>query len=238
MKMLLSLLISVLFCVNCYSQPPTIGRVSPVASATTGCGGVASVTIVNQQYYANKLYIAVVFSTGTTDYGDNIVSSGVTWDTLSQIGNSTRRISVYRTYVTSGTTVNTTAGWTSAADGISLHIFEIANLSSSNNGANCIAEVVHDSATSSTTASITMSSAYNGGVLAFYSSNISVFGGTVESGWTESIDWGCGATIVNGFYCMFRENTTDNTPSTTMSSSTWIGTAVRIKGGRRIFSSN
>jgi hypothetical protein len=65
-------------------------------------------------------------------------------------------------------------------------------------------------------------------VVAFYIDGINGFNGTAEAGWTEDADFGYN-TPASGTYLMHWIATSDNTPTTTISSDNWSGWAAELK---------
>jgi len=208
-----------------------------------GCSGVGIVAkaLVGANFTANNLYLVTVMSDSSQSFGTLTGTGGETWVALSQIGNSTRKLQVYRCMPTSNITTTVTAGFSfgNYPNMVDLRIYEIANVQTGANGANAIVQVVSDSATGADP-TITMAAlGQRNGVIALFSNNTNPFGGTAESGWSENIDTGCetyvGSAYTNGNYIMTRINGTDNTPQVTKTSSTWLGTSIELRqSGRRI----
>jgi hypothetical protein len=234
-------LIFILFPVFSYGQV-TITKVT--GSGEHNCAGTAFTGIQhnNITLTQDKLYLAVVFADSSNNFGSNILSTSFTWDTVAQVGNFTRRISIYRCVPSSTTTTDDPAAtWTfgNYPNMIDFTIWEITGVPMTNNGANAIVQSVKDSATASTTALITLASLQpRASVFSCFTNSLNPFGGSVESGWTERIDLGCAtfplSTNISGQYIMTRIGTTDNTPSATVSTCDWLGVALELRAsGRR-----
>jgi hypothetical protein len=239
---LMKKLIFLLFPVFSYGQV-TITKVTTAGELTCNGAGIIGVTHNNVALTQDKLYLAIVIADSTNNYGGNITGTSHTWDTVSQVGNFSRRISVYRSVPASSTTTDDpTVSFTfgNYPNAIHFTVWEITGVPMTTNGADAIVQSVKDSALASTTATITMASLLNGraSVFAVFGNNLNPFGGSVESGWTEQVDGGCAtfpsSTYIGGFYIMTRISTTDNTPTTTVSSSDWHGVALELRAsGRR-----
>jgi hypothetical protein len=207
------------------------------------CSGVGLISIQhnNVPLTQGKVYLAVVFADSTNNYGNNIAATSFTWDTVAQVGNFKRRVSIYRCAPSSSTTTddpNAVFAFGNFPNLIDFTIWEITGVPTTNNGADAIIQLIKDSATSSTTALITLAAIRNNAaVFTCFTNSLSPFGGSVESGWTERVDDGCAtfpsSTNKSGQYIMSRIGTSDNTPSATISSSDWIGVAIEFRGGRR-----
>ena len=222
-------LIFILFPVFSYGQI-SINKTFQTASTVTS--DVLSFGIADKVYTAGKLYIVFAAATGA----DNpIVCNGttLTWTTVLNYGDATRRIGVYRCIpgsTTAGTEDILMNGWTGSCTGFSFAVWEVT-------GADATTPIQQLNSDSQTGAdpSITLSALQSSrsAVVSFFFNDANPFGGTPESGWTEDFDNGY-STPTAGTYLMSRTTTTDNTPTVTASSSTWIGMAFEIKAaGRR-----
>lgn len=246
MKKLLFISLFFISCKYDYAQI-TITKVTSAEHACSGAG-VVGTQHNNIAFDEGSLYLAVVFSDSSTNYGNNIGSTSFTWDTVLQIQSHTRRIEVLRCMPTSSTTTDDPLknfSFGSYPNNIDFIIYKITGVPLGDNGANAIVQVAVDSATGANPTISTMSSIpSNAGVMALFINNSSsTFSGTPESGWTESFDNGCitfpAAVYKDGTYVEYRVNTSDNTPSVTAASSDWIGAAIELKSSlRRIIITN
>lgn len=181
---------------------------------------------------AGKLYLFVTGMTGASSFG-TITASTQTWNTVSQVGNSTRRLAVYRCMPTETVTLeDVSLGSFGGCTGYFVALYEISNVKTTGaNGADAIVQAVSNTGTASANPSISMASltGNTNAVMAFFTNSLNPFGGTPESGWTEDFDSGY-ATPDNGSYIMHRLNTTDNTPTVTASASDWAGIAIELIG--------
>jgi hypothetical protein len=234
-------LIFILFPVFCYGQV-TITRATSSGEHNCSGAGLVSVQHNNITLTQDKLYLAVVFADSTNVYGSSVTSTSFTWDILAQVGNFKRRVSIYRCVPSSTTTTDdplVTFPFGDFPNMIDFTIWEITGVPMTNNGADAIIQSVKDSATSSTTALITLATLQpRASVFTCFTNSLNPFGGSVESGWTEQVDQGCatfsGSTNISGQYIMTRIATTDNTPSATVSSSDWLGVSIELRAsGRR-----
>jgi len=202
--------------------------VSTDANATSFSRGPTTFT-------ANKLYLWVTMTTGTTNPG-TVTSTTLTWDNVISTGNSTRRISVWRCLPTSTATGETVTLGTfgGGSTGYSEFLIEVTGMQLGANGANAIIQAVSGGATGADP-SITMATlSQRNAVIAAFFNDANPFGGAAESGWSEV--WDSGYTPpTSGVYDMQRINTSDNTPTVTSASSTWIGIAIELRqDGRRV----
>ncbi len=191
----------------------------------------------SKTFTAGRLYLFVAMTTGTTNPGTISGTTSSTWTSVVATGNSTRRIQVFRylpASTISGETVNI-GTFGGGSTGYSTIIIEITGaVTTGSNGADAILQTGTGGATG-TNPSITLGSGATNGnaIISLFFNDANPFGGTEESGWTETNDDGY-STPTAGGYTMTRTNTTDNTPTVTASSSTWIGVAIELKSsGRR-----
>lgn len=189
----------------------------------------------NLTFTTGRMYILVVLVTGAANDGV-VTSASNTWDAAGSVGDVTRRIQAFTTIST--TTITEQANYNtfgSTATGFAIGVFEVTGFTTSSG---VVKQVAYGGATGSDP-SITMASLNpNSGVFSAFMSNTNPFGGTPETGWTEHIDGGYD-TPTAGTYFMYRGSTTDNTPTVTAASSTWIGLAIEIAANkRRITQSN
>lgn len=237
MKKLFTILLILCFH-SCFSQ---VAITQHRNSFSCSGAGLVGATIVDITLTAGNLYVLVVMSDSSNNYG---ARSGTieTWEPVSETGNFTRKIGIYRCMPTTTTTDgDLTVSWTfgNSPNMLSFTIFQVTGAALGANGANAIDQIVTGSGTASANPTITMATIRNNGaVLAAFSNSTNTFSGTPEGGWTESIDNGCttypGSAYINGVYVMYRTPTSDNTPTVTASASDWIGVALAIRGGRRV----
>ena len=204
---------------------------SNTAFSTTGIGSIVSPTLT-----AGRLYILLVGV--SNDLGApatvSLAGTGQTWTLIDQIvSSSSRRIAAYRYAATSTTTSNINFSYTGTQDGAWCTLFEVVGaVMTGTNGSDAIVQAP-TSNTGGPDPTITMSALLNrASVIIAFSNNANPFIGTVESGWTEAIDNGY-ATPDMGAYAMYRNNTSDNTPTVTASSTDWAGIAIEIKAAGR-----
>ena len=220
----------------CYGQAITITVGSTISSCPAGCcvlgidNDVATLT-------AGHLYLFVVETTGqlplTFSSGD-----GNPWDTLIQIGNATRNITIYKFMPTTSSSNDLLSIKWATATGALTKSYDITGVPIGNNGDNAIVQVVSSSGSASANPSITMAAVRNGNaVITFWLNDANPFSGTPESGWTENYDDGC-VEVPSGYYSMQKIGGSDNTPTVTSGASTWIGLAIELRGGRRITIAN
>lgn len=193
---------------------------------------------LDQTLTAGKLYLFVTGMTGASGYG-TITSSTQTWDVVSQVGDATRRLAVYRCMPVSTVTLeDISLGSFGGSTGYFTALYEISNVKTTGtNGADAIVQAVSNTGTATANPSVTMAALTGGSnaVMALFTNSLNPFGGTVEAGWTEDFNSGY-ATPDNGSYIMHRVLTTDNTPTVTAASSDWAGIAIEfaVTGRRRI----
>jgi hypothetical protein len=232
-------LLFLLFPIFSYGQV-TITKVTSSGEATCSGAGIVSVVHNNIALTTDKLYIAVVFADSTNSYGTAPTGTSFTWDIVSQSGNNTRRISIYKTLPTSSTTTEdptVTFSFGSFPNFIGFHIYEITGIVLGNNGNDAVIQAVTNSATGADP-NVTLAALGRSAVISFFSNDRDIFAGAPESGFTENIDNGCttypASSFINGHYVMYDASTNDNTPTVTSASSTWIGAALEIRAsGRR-----
>ena len=196
------------------------------ATGLAGFGAFSAKTLT-----ANKLYISINVM-GNTNNTPTYTSTSLTWNTLIDYSDGTRRIFII--YCMPTATVNnedlTIFRVGNSISGFCRGTWEFSGVPTGSNGANAIEYSATNSGTSADP-SVTLSSFKNSFVGSVFSNNATPFSGTEESGWTEDFD-DDGDT--NGFYVMSRSNTVDNTPTVTSASSTWIGAAFVIRQLRRL----
>jgi hypothetical protein len=200
------------------------------------CVPLVNATIFNATLTVGKLYLYIAISGGSDQYGTFTSSDGNNWQVVSQSGNNTRRIEVYRfepQSTTSTDDLKSEWGFGHYPNSLYQAMYEVDGAQLGGNGANAIKQVVTDG-TTGTDPSITMAAlGQRNAVLSLFANSLNPFGGTPESGWTEMYDNGCSSP--NGFYVMQRVNGADFTPTVTASSSDWIGVAIELRqSGRRV----
>lgn len=232
----LAFILSVLFSLNCCSQI-TITKYTSEGIVCTS-GGTLGVTFTDIPFTAGHLYVLVNMIDSTSNYGSR---SGIseTFDVIGEFGNFARRIGIYRMVPnSSSSTEDLTVSWSSSfPGGIRSTVYDIAGVPPSiDNGASDISQFVIDSSNSANP-TITLAPIHSGSaILSVFINNTNPFSGSPESGWTEIIDGGCttSGTYTIGYYHMDRTSTSDNTPTVTASSSTWMGIALEFIGTRRV----
>ena len=224
-------LLTILFFIPvvCFSQM-TITP-SNIGFSSTGVGTIVAPTLTS-----GRLYILIVgVSNGAgTPATVSLTGTGQTWTLIDQIvSTSDRRIAAYRYAPTSTTTSDINFSYTGTQDGAWCTLFEIVgSVTSGTNGSDAIVQAP-TSNTGGPDPTIAMSALLNrASVIIAFTNNVNPFNGTVESGWTEAIDNGYG-TPDTGAYAMYRNNTSDNTPTVTASSTDWAGIAIEIKAAGR-----
>lgn len=234
----LLVILSLCFCIKSNSQ---ISINTAFTGYTTSTTDVSAFGHANKTYTAGRLYLFIGSTTGTANAGTISGTTSSTWTSIVDIGNSTRRIQIFR-FMPSTTIVNETVNlgtFGGSSTGYTTVILEISGVDQSGtNGSGAIYQTV-TGGTTGTDPSITMAAtSTNNGIITFFYNDANPFGGTPESGWTEVNDDGYSTPSAGG-YTMTRINTTDNTPTVTAASSTWIGAAIEIKSGlRRIIITN
>ncbi len=221
-------LIFLLFPVFSYGQITSI-----TSSSGYNTAGFASIT---PGMIGGKLYLLFI---GTSNAGGtpatvSIAGTGQTWTELVTAGGvvnatSGKRLQVFMSAPASNNANATNFTYTGVQDGGFVIEYEITGAKTTGtNGADAIVQAVGGQAnTANPNASI--SSLQTGASMIFALINdANHFGGTPESGWTESEDGGY-ATPNTGGYGMYRINTTDNTPTVTAASSNWAGIAIELK---------
>lgn len=211
-------------------------KVYPENISINNYGNVATVvsftnfTINGNNFIAGRLYIFFITTTkATTPEVPTMSGTGQTWDQISSVANSTQRTTAFRFYATANNTNDTTVSVGPNQTSFIQNKIEITGMvTTGTNGADAIVQSVSNSTTGADP-SLTLAgiSNPNNAVIAVFTNNANPFGGTPESGWTESYDGG--NTIPAGGYVMHRLKTTDNTPTVTAASSTWLGIAIEIK---------
>lgn len=197
----------------------------------------SAIGVSNKTYTAGRLYLYITATTGTTNPGTISGTTSSTWNTVVSIGNSTRRIQIFRflpTTTITGETVNI-GGFGGAMSGSALAIWEISGADQSGtNGSGAIVQVVDNSGSPSADPSITLAaiSKNKNAVISLFINDINPFGGTPESGWNEYFEGGYDDPAT-GVYLMDRSTTTDNTLNVTASSSNWIGVGIEIMSAFR-----
>jgi len=194
---------------------------SPLSATTTNA---TSFGVTNATFTAGKLYIFIAAPTGTTNNG-TLTTTSTTWTSVVNVGDATQRIQIFKfkpsTTVT-GEAVNL-GTFGGGSTGYATGIWEIS-------GADDVIQSTSQAATTGSNPSLTLSSLANSnsGVIAVFANNANTPTGSAEGGWTEDFDAGYNSPT-SGCYVMSRLATTDNTPSYTASSSTWLGVALEIK---------
>jgi hypothetical protein len=199
---------------------------------TAGVGSTVSFP-----FEAGKLYIAFMFVTNSAGSPAvaSITGTGQTWTSIADItfntiatGNS--RLQAFRHYSTTTHTDNITYGYTGTQDGSGVIILEVSNaVNTGTNGADAIVQIVTNRADATSNPNVTMAAltGSHNGVAAAFMNQTNPFTGTAEAGWFETEDNGYN-TPTTGGYCMYRNTTTDNTPTVTAASSNWGGIAIEI----------
>lgn len=212
-----------------------IGTFTNHITGTATTTDATSYSIGSTSYVASTLYIAMIWVSGANNDGE-LVGTGLNWVKIGSVGDATKRIVVFRTVpITSTTTANTFQSFGSTGTGSHIRIWSNNNRVFNRNGATAVEQVATASGTSTTPTvdfPAAMSSTINY-VLALFMNEQNPFTGTVEAGWTESGDVGY-TTPDMGLYYMRRGTTSDDTPSTTITSGSWIGIAIEFTTPRRI----
>ncbi len=205
---------------------------------TAGVSSIGSITM-----NAGNLYI--IFTGTSNDAGTvatvSLAGTGQTWTEITSAGGVTnggnrKRLQAFRVAPTStnSNTINIT--YTGVQDGGWAQLYEITGCDvSGTNGSNGIVNNNVGSANGANP-TLTLSTAIlNRGMVVFALANgTNPFTGSPESGFTELLDGGY-ATPNTGGYLMYMANTTDNTPTVTMSSDNWAGIAIELRAsGRRV----
>ena len=209
---------------------------------TLGVGSINSVT-----FTAGTLYI--LFAGTSNDAGTvaTVTPSGTgqTWDEINSAGGvvnggNRKRIQAFHYAPTSTSGSNTiNISYTGVQDGGWVALYKITGCDvTGTNGSNAILSSQIGSANSANPTLTLSSLPSNAAVIFGVINGVNPFTGIEESGWTESLDNGY-ATPNTGGYIMYRTNTSDNTPTVTMSSDNWAGFAIGIKSAaRRIIITN
>src|SRR5687768_15739396 len=205
----------------------TITAVTTPENITTNA---SAFSYADQTLTEGKLYLFVAGMTGASGYG-TVAGTTLTWDVVSQVGDATRRLAVYRCMPTSTVTLeDITLNSFGGCTGYFVALYEISGvITTGTNGANAIVQAVSNTGTASANPTVTMAALTGtiNAVISFFTNSLNPFGGTVESGWTEDFNSGY-ATPDNGSYIMHRLTTTDNTPTVTASSSDYAGIAIEF----------
>jgi hypothetical protein len=213
---------------NYVSAQISIGWVSPLSATTSNASsfGYSSATLL-----PGKLYFFIGITTGTTNPG-TLSSTTQTWSSIVSIGDATRRLQIFRcmpTTTVTGEAINLSS-FGGGSTGYIVGLMEVSGVvTTGTNGADAIIQTVTAGPTTSANPSITMAaiSSNRNSVIAIFGNNTNVFGGAQEAGWNEDSDIGYN-TPISGGYMMSRHLTTDNTPSITVSSTTWLGAAIEL----------
>lgn len=227
----------ILFLISCKCEAQI--NISNAAGLACSSTNATAVGYSDRVYTAGKLYLFVLMTTGATNPG-TISGTTLTWSEVITTGNSTRRIQIYRAMptVTTASTEDLLANnFGGAITGYAAALYEITGIpTTGTNGSDAIVQAVSGGATGADP-SITMAAISNNrsAVISAFFNDANPFNGTPESGWEEAGDCGYDTPDAGG-YVMTRLLTTDNTPTVTASSSTWIGVAIELaSAGRRIF---
>ena len=209
-------------------------------------GDTVKVVTYRNAMNVGKLYIVIV---GTSNDAGTVATvslsgTGQTWDEISSAGGvvnggNRKRIQAFRFSPSSTNTNTISITYTGTQDGGWVQLYEIGGVDvSGTNGVNAIVQSNVGSANSADPTLTLSALQLRASVLFAVINGTNPFGGTPESGWTESIDAGY-ATPNTGGYIMYRTNTSDNTPTVTMSSDNWAGFAIEFKASfRRIIITN
>lgn len=208
-------------------------------SSTLNCSGsgVIGQTASNYNFVANRVYFffVTVYQTNNTPS----CTSGQSLTTVTSAGNFHRKIHVFSYAPSANATQNITFnyGLSGAPKSGGWVMYYVDGAPYTNNGADAIVQAVVDSATGADPEINTMSTFLPAAsVVAVIANDHNPFGGSIESGWTEDLDEGClegGGTESKGRYAMSRRNTTDNTPSATVTSSSWVGIAIEVRNRKK-----
>lgn len=230
----------ILLLISCKGESQVVINTGFVAVQVTTSNS-SSFGIGGANFTAGKLYLFIAMTTGTTNNG-SISSTSTTWTNVINTGNSTRRIQVFRCIptVNASSEVVLIGTFGSSATGYAFDCWEITGIDATGtNGENAIIQAVAGGTTGADP-SISMAAFASGrssGIGLFFNS-VNPFAGTAESGWTEDVDGGYDDPVT-GAYFMYRNLTSDNTPTVTAASSDWIGVGIELKpSGRRIFNTN
>jgi len=224
------------------------GQATITAIVTSGNFTTGQSVSFTQTKTVGRLYIVVVgiSNGGGTPATVALTGTSETWTELGTAGGALNttvqaRVQAFRFNCTSTLINNVTSfTFTGSLDGDWFIVYEITNvLTTGTNGADAIVQVVASNNNSDTNPTITMASlSGRASVIAVFTNDLNPFNGTVESGWTEDEDDGF-ATPNRGGYAMSRQNTSDNTPSVTVASSSWAGFAIELRASfRRIIITN
>jgi len=214
----------------------TITNGSSQASCNVTLGNGSSI-LSNRNLEANHLYILVscANSVSATTFSS---SDGNNWWMVDSINDGSRKIIIWAFMPTTTTTTDDlTVTYSSPfPTSVAYAFYDVANAQTGADGRNAIIQSAENSGTGADP-SITLNSLnQRNAILASYFNNRDDFTGSPESGWTENNDIGCtDGAAVGGYYAMSRVNTTDNTPTVTSASSTWLGIAIELRqSGRRV----
>jgi hypothetical protein len=212
-----------------YSALATYNNTTGGTSFTTGSASSTS----------GSLLLAFVHNVlGSAPTTPTFSGHGLTWDqvatvTFNTTGTPLNRVTVFRAWVTTGTSGTFVAsfGATSQTGGY-VRVIQIQGTidGSGNNGSSCIAQFPTNSANATANPNITMSALHSSGASAVFfcfGNDINVFGGTAETDWNEVDDVGFN-TPATGSYFGYRIATVDNTVTVTRAASDWGGIAVEV----------
>jgi len=204
----------------------------------TSCSGPYGSNTFGVTLEAEKLTLNISITYGNDSYGTLSSNNGTDWDTVLQYTSGLYMIGIYCAMPSStigGEILTVTWAVGHRPTKVVFVTEEFTGCQTGGNGLNAIRQTITDNNTSADP-SLTLATLNNilgNGVLAIFQNDANPFGGTPEGSWTEDLDVGC--STPNGFYAMYREGTTDNTPTVTASSSTWMGVALELRAsGRRV----
>lgn len=208
-----------------YTYPyPKFTNVSNITATTSDASLFAFGSTIS--YESTSVYVMIVMFTGSDDPG--AVTGSMGWYLVDSVGDATRRISIFRCKPSSSSSSKPNFSNSGTVTGCAARIYQVQDCTTTGyQGENAFLQVVTQSSTTSANPSITMNTlAPRSSVISCFVGS-AAFSGSVEGGWTEENDASI-STPTAGFYTMLREDTTDNTPSFTAASSTWIGVAIEF----------
>ncbi len=227
-------LLFLLFPIFSYGQITIDKAILPLETHSTD---ILSTSTNPAVFTAGHLYIVFSAATGATNAA-SCTGTTLTWTSIIATGNSTRRMAIFYCMpasTTSSSEVITVGYGLAGTTGYAFGVWDVTGVPTTSSGADAIVQST-SGGTTGADPSLTLSALQNGrsAVISFFFNDANPFGGSAESGWTEDFD--NGYTIPTaGTYVMSRKTTTDNTPSVTASSSTWIGVAFELRAsGRRV----
>lgn len=189
---------------------------------------------------ANALILALVSCNNSASFASpipvSLTGNGLTWVLVNSVngnasGKNLQGCAMYRAMGSSPSAGTLTVNMPTAGNAVTVQVLQITGADTS--GTNGSGAIVQSATTGGSPGAATMNlsaiSSLRNMVIAASSNVTNPWGGTPESGWTESLDSGAAGTIALGGYVTYILASTDNIISIAGSASAWTMVGAEIK---------